>query len=202
MTSSRRAAGGSGIVELFRPLLVLVALVAPLGCGGERPATDPDEASAGASPAPDSGPVVQRLAPTWGSAEEAAEAFLDALAAEDPDRLRATALTEEEFADVVWPELPSSRPNRRLPLDYAWRDLNQKSTNELSRTFHRFAGRRLALERVEFLGETTEYVTFDVHRETRLVVTGEEGKRLRLQLFGSMIQRGSRWKLFSFVIDD
>jgi hypothetical protein len=134
--------------------------------------------------------------------EEVAEAFLDALAASDPDRMRAMALSQDEFADVVWPELPSSRPNRNLPLDYAWRDLAQKSRNSLSRVYHRYGGTRYRLERVEFLGETTEYVTFRVHREARLVLTAEDGVLTRLRLFGSVIERGGRYKLFSFVNDD
>jgi hypothetical protein len=145
---------------------------------------------------------VELLKPTWGSATETAEAFLDALAADDFERMRATALSEREFSDVVWPELPSSRPDRNLPLDYAWRDLNQKSWGSLRRVAHRHGGKRYRLERVEFLGETTEYVTFAVHREARLLLTGEQGERLRLSLFGSMIERGGRWKLFSFVTDD
>jgi hypothetical protein len=41
-----------------------------------------------------------------------------------------------------------------------------------------------------------------VHRKARLILTGEQGERLRLRLFGSMIERGGRWKLFSFVNDD
>jgi len=145
---------------------------------------------------------VERLKPTWGSAEEVAEVFLDALAGNDFDRMRAMALSEEEFADVVWPELPSSRPNRNLPLDYAWRDLNQKSTRSLRRISRDRGGKRFRLERVDFLEETTEYTTFSVHREASLTVIDEEGVRRRLRLFGSMIERGGRWKLFSFVNDD
>lgn len=202
--TSGRPPGDLGIAGVSRRLLLALALTAPLGCGAEAPDPDSPRPAPEAAPSPSPPPAAasERLSPTWGSAEEAAQAFLDALAAGDPDRLRATALTREEFADVVWPELPSSRPNRNLPLDYAWRDLNQKSTNELSRTHHRYGGRRFALERVEFLGETTGYVTFDVHREARLLLTDEEGTLLRLRLFGSMIERGGRWKLFSFVIDD
>jgi hypothetical protein len=145
---------------------------------------------------------VERLEPTWGSAEEASRAFLEALAENDFEKLRAMALGEEEFADVVWPELPSSRPNRNLPLDYAWRDLSQKSTSSLRRVAHRYGGRRFRLERVDFLGETTEYTTFAVHREARLTLIDEEGVQQRLRLFGSMIERGGRFKLFSFVNDD
>lgn len=199
---SRRAPGDSGSAGVSRLCLALALLVGAGGCTGTPPSSQGDPRAADDEPRAEAAPASQRLSPTWGSAREAAEAFLDALAASDAERLRATALTREEFADVVWPELPSSRPDRNLPLDYAWRDLNQKSTNSLSRVYHRWGGRRFALERVEFLGETTEYVTFEVHREARLILTDEGGERLRLRLFGSMIERGGRWKLFSFVNDD
>lgn len=197
----RLLAGGSGCAGASRLLSAAAFALALAGCGRGTSPKDTAPAHA-ASPAVEPSPDVERLRPTWGSAEEAAEAFLEALAADDVERMRSGALTGEEFADVVWPELPSSRPNHNVPLDYAWRDLNQKSTNSLRRVARRYGGRRYRLERVEFLSETTDYITFAVHRDARLVLVDEEGVTRRLRLFGSMIERGGRWKLFSFVNDE
>jgi len=197
----RLLTGGSGAAGASRLLFAAALALALAGCG--RGSSSEDAAPAAAvSPAVEASPEVERLRPTWGSAEEAAEVFLEALAADDVERMRSTALSGEEFADVVWPELPSSRPNHNVPLDYAWRDLNQKSTNSLGRISRRYGGRRHRLERVEFLSETTDYITFAVHRDARLVLVDEEGVTRRLRLFGSMIERGGRWKLFSFVNDE
>jgi len=141
------------------------------------------------------------LSSTFRSPEAAADAFLDALAVNDRGRIEPLALDEDEFRDVVWPELPSSRPERNVPFEYGWGDLHKKSRNSLSFTLAKYGGHEFELEEVLFKGETTDYATFSVHRETWLVVRNEEGRRGRLQLFGSMIERDGRYKLFSFVTD-
>jgi hypothetical protein len=141
------------------------------------------------------------LRTTFRSPEATAEAFLEALAVEDRLRIETLALDEDEFRDVVWPELPSSRPERNVPFEYGWGDLHKKSRNALSFTLARYGGQSFDLEEVLFKGETTDYETFRVHREAWLVVRNVEGRRGRVQLFGSMIERDGRYKLFSFVTD-
>ena len=138
---------------------------------------------------------------TFDSPEQAAEAVLDALAANDVERLEALALSETEFRTVVWPELPSSRPERGLPFDYAWGDLHQKSNNALRRLIAGQAGRRYQLLAVEFDGESTAYDTYTVHRESRLVVRDEHGAEMQLRFFGSVLERDGEYKVFSFVVD-
>ena len=127
--------------------------------------------------------------------------MLDALAAGDVERLEALALSETEFRTVVWPELPSSRPERGLPFDYAWGDLRQKSNNALRRLIAGEAGQRYHLLAVEFDGGSTPYDTYTVHRESRLVVRGEDGAELQLRLFGSVLERDGAFKVFSYVVD-
>ena len=153
-------------------------------CGSPPPAADPPP-----------------LGWTFDSPETVAEAVLDALAAGDVERLEALTLSETEFRTVVWPELPSSRPERGLPFEYAWGDLHQKSNNALRRLISGEAGRRYQLLAVEFDGESTAYDTFRVHRESRLVVRGDDGAELQLRLFGSVLERGGEFKLFSYVVD-
>ena len=138
---------------------------------------------------------------TFDSSEAVAGAVLDALAAGDVERLEALALSETEFRTVVWPELPSSRPERGLPFEYAWGDLHQKSNNALRRLIAREAGRRYHLLAVEFDGESTAYDTHTVHRESRPVVRGEDGEESQLRLFGSVLERDREFKLFSYVVD-
>ena len=52
-----------------------------------------------------------------------------------------------------------------------------------------------------FRGETTQYETYRVHREAVLDLVDEEGNELTLPLFGSILERGGEFKLFSFVVD-
>ena len=138
---------------------------------------------------------------TFDSPEALAEQVLRYLELERLDELKALPLSEQEFAELVWPEMPAARPERGVPLDYAWGSLHQKSRNALAWTFHHHKGRRYELLRVVFDGETTEYQTFTVHREGRCLVRDEAGRETKLALFGSVLVHEGRYKLFSFVND-
>lgn len=143
------------------------------------------------------------LSTTFDTPEALAEAFLDALYRKDVGVLKKFGLSKEEFRLHVWPELPASRLEKNpLPFDYGWNDLHQKSTNSLRRTYATYGGRKLTFINLEFEDETTTYETFKVHRDARVVVRDEErGETLRLDLFGSMMEKDGRFKLFSYVTD-
>ena len=125
----------------------------------------------------------------------------DALADGAADRLAALALNGREFRDVVWPALPASRPERGVPVSYAWGDLNQKSANALRRLVARWGGHRFTLLDVAYDGGTTDYGAFRVHRETRLRVRDENGREIEMRFYGSTLVRGGEHKVFSFVVD-
>jgi hypothetical protein len=110
------------------------------------------------------------LSHTFDSPETLARAVLDALAARDEAVLAALPISATEFRQVVWPELPSSRPEVNLPVEYAWGDLSTKSCGHLVATLQKWGARRLELVSVEFRGETTTYKSFSVHRKTVLTV--------------------------------
>lgn len=141
------------------------------------------------------------LAHTFDSPEAAAAAVAGALARNDLEALRTLPLSEHEFRTIVWPELPSSRPEANLPVAYAWGTLKQTSQSSLGTTFSTHGGRRYTVLRVEFAGGTTRYESFAVHREAQVLVRGEDGAEQRLALFGSLLEREGRFKIFSYVTD-
>jgi hypothetical protein len=142
------------------------------------------------------------LAHTFESPDALARAVLAALAAKDLEALRGLALSEAEFRAHVWPELPTSRPERNVPFDYAWGQLKQRSDGYLSTTFARYGGKPLTFVRTRFTGETTPYQTFSVRRESEIIATDDAGRDLVLRLYGSAMVKDGRFKLFSFVVDD
>ena len=156
----------------------------------------------GCQSADETTPVLLPLSHSYDSPEALAKAFLDALNRKDVDGLKRLGLSEEEFRLHVWPELPVSQLDKPLPFEYGWNDLNQKSMNSLRRTYTTYGGRKLTFIRLEFEGETTDYETFKVHRDGRVVVFDEERQReVRLDLFGSIMEKDGRFKLFSYVTD-
>ena len=141
------------------------------------------------------------VAGTLPTAEALATAVLDALAARDEGRLRRLAVSEAEFRERIWPELPASRPERNLTPEYVWRDLAQKSEASLRGVMARLGGQRLTLRAVDFRGETTPYPTFAVSRQTELVVADHKGADQRVRVFGSVLRIDGGVKVFSYVVD-
>lgn len=141
------------------------------------------------------------LAHTFETPEALAQAVLAGLASRDVEGLKALALSEQEFKDHVWPELDTSRPERNVPFEYAWGQLKQRSDGVLAGTVDRYAGRPLTFRRTSYRGETTQYKSFVVMRESEIVAADETGKELVLQLFGSAMLKDGRYKVFSFVVD-
>jgi hypothetical protein len=155
-------------------------------------------AAADISPAP---PITAELTGTYHSTFALADALVQAINAGDVDTMLAHQLTESEFYWIVWPALPSNRPEVGMPWDYVWKDTSQKSANaaRLTAARHRDAGLRLL--RVEFDGETSSYGSFRVHRDARCVVELANGEVRRLDLFGSVIEMNGAFKAYSFVVD-
>jgi hypothetical protein len=141
------------------------------------------------------------LSDTFDSKEAAVRAVLDGIAARDSDRLLSLAIERHEFRQVVWPELPSSRPEVNLPVDFAWGQLHQNSRSQLAYTLAEHGGRRYSLVAVRFRGASTRHATFTVHRETEVEVRDPSGATRTLGLFGSMLERDGQWKVFSYVVD-
>jgi hypothetical protein len=125
---------------------------------------------------------------------------LSALERRDINRLRQLALSESEFREVVWPELPAARPERNLSVDYVWNDLRMKSEASLARTLAEHGGKAHVPARVEFKGETTQHQTYLVYRES-VVIVRHDGREEPLNLFGSLIERDSGFKVYSYVVD-
>jgi hypothetical protein len=141
------------------------------------------------------------LANAHTSSASLARAVLSALAARDQAALLSLAITEQEFREHVWPELPASRPERNLPHSFVWGDLKQKSDIALTRTLDEHGGRQYTLVRVDYAAETTRYETFSVHRETVLVVRDESDAEQEIRVYGSTLEKAGSFKVFSYVVD-
>lgn len=141
------------------------------------------------------------LSHTVESLEEVARAVLLGLQRRDAGALRAISLSENEFHTLVWPKLPTSRPERNVPWDYVWKDLHSKSRLQLVARVNQFQDRGFQVVGVRFAGDTTDYETFRVHRATTLTLRDRDGHETTTRLFGSIIEQDGRYKVFSYVVD-
>jgi hypothetical protein len=140
------------------------------------------------------------LANSSASPEALASAVLEALSRRDRARLDALALSEQEFRDHVWPDLPAARPERNLPFSYVWGDLRQKSIISVARTLEAYGGKRHMLQQVTFAG-VTPYSHYSVHRDAKFAVVDDSGSSQTIRVCGSFLEKDGVWKVFSYVID-
>ncbi len=61
-------------------------------------------------------PSKPSFAHSQSSSSALASAVLDAIERNDATMLRDLALSEQEFRDHVWPDLPAAQPERNLPI--------------------------------------------------------------------------------------
>lgn len=144
---------------------------------------------------------VPPLAHAQQSASQLARAVAGALERADAAELHSLALSEQEFRDHVWPELPASRPERNLPFSYVWLDLKRKSDGHLARILEEFGGQPMRVADVRFAGGTTQFQTYVVHRDGRVRLVHQDGSITETRLFGSVIEKNGQLKVFSYVVD-
>jgi hypothetical protein len=143
-----------------------------------------------------------RVGHTEASIEALARSVLAAVERQDVARLHELAVSEQEFRDVVWPELPASRPERNLTADYVWNDLRRKSDTGLQQGLRTHGGRAMELVAAHTAGETSQYRSFLVRRDTVLMVRDAAGGPVQtLRLFGSVLEARGGFKVFSYVVD-
>ena len=135
------------------------------------------------------------------SIESLAGDVLLALSQKDAGRLRELALSDADFREVIWPELPASRPERNLTSDYVWKDTTIKSEAGLQSVLAEHGGQSYELVRVEFGGETTQHRSFLVRRGAIVVVKDAARKERRVRLFGSVVERDGGFKVYSYNVD-
>lgn len=150
-------------------------------------------AACGAPPALDGG---------LDSPEAVAAAVVAALEARDRSALEELVVDEREFRQLVWPRQPAARPERNIPWEYAWRSLSARSRQQLrGRLVEWVRGTRPAVVSVAFTGETTDYGTYRVHRRSAVTLRDAAGRLTTVRVFGSLIEQGGRYKVFSYVVD-
>jgi hypothetical protein len=140
----------------------------------------------------------------WGleSPQAVAEAVVAALDARDVPALERLSVNEHEFRHLVWPRQPAARPERNIPWDYAWRSLAARSRHQLKgRVSEWTRGRRSTVVGLTFGGETTDYGAYRVHRRSVVTLRDAAGRLETIRVFGSLIEQGGRYRVFSYVVD-
>jgi hypothetical protein len=194
-----------------RRLPVILVLATLAGCGAERAAeaaqaptvpvdsiVPPAEALArfreGLAP-------VDTLAGGAPSRDSLVAAFTAAVQGSDTAAIRALVLSRAEYAYIYFPSLQRMNPGLNMQPDVMWLLHEQGSEKGITRVLRRLGGGQ-----ARFGAYTCEDAP-QVEGGNRywhrcaVQVTAADGDAATLQLFGSVVERGGRYKIVSYTND-
>ncbi len=130
--------------------------------------------------------------------------FLQALRSRDGHALRRLRVTEAEYRNIIIPgNVPPGQPPRVMAAawtDYAWANLNDRSTVHEQRLLADYGGKTLMLEDAGFENGEQEYAGYTAHRQLRLKVRDASGTAREVRT-GSIAEVAGKFKFISFIRD-
>jgi hypothetical protein len=132
------------------------------------------------------------------SINELCKEALEKVALKDAKALEALALNADEFKKYYWPYSKWSKPEIRMPFEFIWGDLHQKSSFALAGVLGKYGGKKLEFISVRFSEETVSYSEAKVHGAPVLTVRNEEGEEGEVKIFGAVFELNGHYKIFSY----
>jgi hypothetical protein len=164
---------------------------------GYYPPADPESMSVvnGRRDAPE---VSLELTGGAGSLNELARQIVDRIGHRDPAGLHALRVSREEFATIVWPELPQSRPITHIPVSEVWGMQTAQCIAGVDRTISMFSGRRITFMRVDYSHEEP-FRNFTLLRDVRILIRDpRDGRVVGLTMMPSVMERRGRYKALTY----
>lgn len=146
-------------------------------------------------------PIADSLAGGAPSRDSLVARFVDAVAREDTAAIRGMVLSRAEYGWIYFPSLQRMNPGTRMQPEVMWMLHSQESEKGITRVL-----RRLGAGQARFAGYTCEDAP-QVEEANRyfhqcaIETIAPDGETASLKLFGSVIERGGRWKIVSYGND-
>lgn len=137
---------------------------------------------------------------TFASELELGDFVIANLVAGDRAALRKLAVGEREFRDVIWPQLPVSRPELNFDQEFVWQSHSVRNESAFQNLIGRFEGRYLELVDVD-VEQVDDYGNFRILKRPRVHLRDARGDQHTVRLFGSIVEQDGRYKLYSFRTD-
>jgi hypothetical protein len=143
---------------------------------------------------------VDTLAGGATSREELVERFVHALSRRDTAMVRMLVLDRAEFAYLYYPTSDYATPPRAQAPALAWFLIQQNSEKGITRSFRRLGGHPLETDGPTCESEPRQEGENRLWSECTVALRlAGEASAERLRLFGSMIERGGRFKFVSYA---
>lgn len=124
-------------------------------------------------------------------------AVVDALNQKNIEKLDQLRVQRQEYISWIYPAFPKSG----FPADFAWTNLNKKCTVGMRRWIERYGGLNLSFVNIQFNRPIRSYKGFQLLSGTVMTLENSKGKKLELDILGSIIMKNNRCKLLSYYDD-
>lgn len=141
---------------------------------------------------------VDSLAGGEASREALVHRWVEAVEAADTAAVVAMHMTRAEFAYLYFPESPYAVGPTATPPDFLWMQFRLNSEKGIGRTFARLAGAPLGY-RALICPEPPKPHGRSVLHERCLVRRETDGGTIEQRLFGTVVERGGRFKFVSYA---
>jgi hypothetical protein len=124
------------------------------------------------------------------------ENVLAAIDVADGPSAQKSAVTQSDFLNVLWPEMPQSRPAAQVPGSEAWDFLYNRNIASFNRTMGDFHNKGLRL--VSFkVGHVDEYTNYRLHQDIIIQAEMADHQPVELDLVRTVVERNGRFKVYS-----
>lgn len=124
--------------------------------------------------------------------------FMKAVVAADSVELRAMAVSAREFADLVYPESPNTRPPYQQDPALVWRTIQNPSESGFIRLVRRAGGVPVTLRSYRCDVKPASEGKNRLWGNCVLTLVGEKGDTSTHRFFGSILERGGQFKFMSY----
>ncbi len=131
------------------------------------------------------------------SPELLAQAILDALRSEDFNALQTLRITPDEFAEIMWPEFPQSRPLCNNRVDDVFFFLDRTCHSGLTLGLSLWGGQDLRLLGITYQVGRAPYANFTLYHGVNIHVLRPDGTEATIRFVRSFAERKGIWKIYS-----
>ena len=132
------------------------------------------------------------------SPELLAEGILDALQARDIQGLLALGITSKEFADIMYPEFPESRPICNSDASTAFFFLDRTNHSGCNLGLSNWGGQDLQLQGIRYTVGRAPYTNFTLYRGVSIYVIRPNGEEGVIKFARTFAERNGTWKVYSY----
>jgi hypothetical protein len=146
-------------------------------------------------------PIADALSGGAPSRDSLVARFVDAVTRQDTAAIQEMVLSRAEYGWIYFPSLQRMNPRTNMQPEVMWMLHTQESQKGITRVLRRLGGGQArfgayACEDAPQVEEANRYF----HQCTVRTIA-PDGETAPLKLFGSMIERGGRWKIVSYGND-